>query len=546
MGSYYSRHLPPASDEYIESLPPLNDLDKIFKREYNEDTGYKQIFCEKSSYLFPTYAQHLIDSFIQTKVDPNGKSQGADEKEFGNTEVKFLWDQTTTPHNINLGPLYGEVDEETRQLRLLSDKEGEKGRLKSQVINGEEWPPFLFDSRGRVKSEFDKLPYPQGLDHILKVTGADKDKIKKYIFAFGGARTNLNPNISAWNTLLLREHNRIAAEIEKSEPEWDDDRVFEIARNVTMAQYLIQIVEEYIQHISGAPVRVVPDEKIWHKPWYKRNWITAEFSVLYRWHSIVPDTIEWGNKSYDTIGELFNNALLFEKDGLNGSLRDAIVQICKHRATAMRPFNTEKWMVMRDKKAVEMSRANRLQPFSKYSEYLGRGSLTKFSDFSRDPKVVKVLEDLYKTPDRVEFFVGLLCADHDPGKIHSEVMTYFVGMDAFSQALAHPLLSENVWTDQNGPKGNISEKTFGKYGVKVLSERKVFVKHLLERNSNGGEKLTEFVDMTLPTYRYKTAIPKIIYYAIIGGILSVGVPILLDGVKGVVGIVGDLVKCITK
>jgi len=69
-------------------------------------------------------------------------------------------------------------------------------------------------------------------------------------------------------------------------------------------------------------------------------------------------------------------------------------------------------------------------------------------------------------------------------------MTYFVGMDAFSQALAHPLLSENVWTDPEGPKGNISEKTFGKYGVKLLSERKFFVKHLLERtNTNGGDRV---------------------------------------------------------
>ena len=82
--------------------------------------------------LFPTFAQHLIDSFIDTvyEYDKDGK-------------VKFHWEKTGTPHDIGLLTLYGKTFEQTRQLRLKSEKEGEKGKLKSQLINGEEWAPFL-------------------------------------------------------------------------------------------------------------------------------------------------------------------------------------------------------------------------------------------------------------------------------------------------------------------------------------------------------------------------------------------------------------------
>jgi prostaglandin-endoperoxide synthase 2 len=117
--------------------------------------------------------------------------------------------------------LYGDGVEQTNQLRENSETPGRRGRLKSQVLDGgEEWAPFLYTADGTKKSEFNLIPDPDGmrmtLDGLHGNDPATKSSLQQSIFAFGGRRANLNPNIVAWNVLLLREHNRLAGEIEKS------------------------------------------------------------------------------------------------------------------------------------------------------------------------------------------------------------------------------------------------------------------------------------------------------------------------------------------
>ena len=201
--------------------------------------------------------------------------------------------------------------------------------------------------------------------------------------------------------------------------------------------------------------------------------------------------MQWGKETVTTIQSLFNNKLVVENmDGL----RSAFVNISNHRATAMGLFNTEDWMVGRDLAALTQGRECKIRPYVDYCPYIGQPKPEKFSDISKDVHIQKKLEEIYGTVDRIEFWVGLLASDNPPDNIMSAELTKFVANDAFNQALTHPILSENVWT-----KG---AETFGKYGWELVQKVQM-ISDILERNTNEGEPLREFVGMTVPGSKKK-------------------------------------------
>ena len=412
--TWFSRYLPAAD------APVQPDVAELFRPRA---AGPR--LSQRSTLLFPAFAQWFTDGFLMT--EPNRR-------------------RTRTNHQIDLSQLYGIAEDVTQVLRLCSDNPGQRGRMRSVVTGGEEWSPPLFDADGQKP---DLLPTPVHLPN-------DWDPVKRAsLFAFGGERANSSCYTAAVNTLFLREHNRLAAAIEAANPAWDDERVFQTARNVNIVQLIRVVVEEYINHISPYWLQQLSSplpayRALWNRP----NWIPVEFNLLYRWHSLVPEQVVWAGSNVPIADCLFDNTRL-----LANGLAATFASASDTQAWSLGLFNTARALQPVELASIEQGRANKLASYNAYRVNAGYPAVTRFEQISGDPEIVAALHRLYGDVDRVEFFVGLLAEDLPPRSAVPPLIGRMVAADAFSHALTNPLLAPLVYTD----------KTFSPTGMAAIN-----------------------------------------------------------------------------
>ena len=465
--SYSARHLPPQA---IPDLPAPETVGNLFRVR----DGEEQRLCPKSTCLFPAFAQYLTDGFIRTMIS----------NELGVEEDIEDRARNTSNHEIDLCPLYGRNASQERALRTLSETPGEKGKLKSEVIDGEEWPLKLFEADGehynpQFTDEIGRplLDTPLGINHTTP-------EMRATLFAVGGDRANAAPQVSMMNTLFLREHNRLADMIASELTMWDDQRVFDAARACTTVMFIKIVVEEYINHINSTPLRLIADSSgAWKAGWNRPNWITAEFSLLYRWHSLVPEKMVWAGEAKPGGVLRLNNSLLIE-----GGLASAFADMSANRATELGLHNTAPFLIDVEVAAVRQGQSNRIAPFTAYQRAFGHKPARSFADVTPDARVQEELRELYGDVSHLEFYTGLFAQPRTKDGPLPPLLQTMVAVDAFSQALTNPLLSEHVWGD---PK--IARATFTPEGLAAIRDTSS-LRDILVRNSSGLDD--RFVGMT--------------------------------------------------
>ena len=226
----------------------------------------------------------------------------------------------------------------------------EGGLLQYQVIDGEEYPPYLYE--GGTK-KFDKVSLVRD-DQIT-------DDQRRQLFAVGSDTGNLQIGFVMMNVLFLREHNRIARMLEK-EYGWDDERLFQTTRNILTVILIKIVVEDYINHISPYHLKLLADPTGFRNPrWYRQNWMAIEFNLLYRWHSLVPSSFRIGDRDVGVNDTLFNTDVVVER-GLGACFETR--RTSAPGASACSTLRREVWDA--ELASVEQARAVELRPYNEY------------------------------------------------------------------------------------------------------------------------------------------------------------------------------------
>ena len=436
-----SRHLPPAH-AHADSVPAERVADLFLRRG---DTR----LCAKSTVAFQYFAQWFTDGFLRSD-----RSVPRDPRKNDST------------HEIDLSQLYGLTPAATRQLRA-----GEGGRLKSQLVDGGEFPPHLCED-GKIKPEF----------YLLTVERFEKlsDAKRAVLFATGRDTTNLQLGFLMLNVLFLREHNRIAGLLRDEYPRWDDDRLFATARNIMIVLLLKIVIDEYINHIAPYLFRFFVDAPPpQDEPWHRQNWMAVEFNLLYRWHSLVPSRLRVGGEELPIYETVFDTELVTRQD--LGSLFE---EASNQPAARIGLFNTDEGLLEAELASVRQARQVELAGYNDYRALCRFPRVTRFDQISGDPQVQQALRDVYGSVDRIEFYAGIFAEDHRPNSPLPPLLGRMVGVDAFSQALTNPLLAPRVF----------SEKTFSPLGMEVISTTRT-LSDLVHRNADDASR-RYFVSMT--------------------------------------------------
>jgi len=428
---YTARHLPPL--DAASDPAPIGTLAADGSAEAGTLLALleRQTFtpCPRTSSLLCFFAQWFTDSFLRT--DP--------------TDLR----RNLSNNEIDLCQIYGPDEATARMLR-----EGAGGRLRTRRVGGQDYPDLLLGADGMpqpryaaqpgyaaaILSLFDQTVTPPPGARV-KLDAAETTQARRSaLYATGLPQGSSTIFHAAISTILIREHNRIAALLAAQHPRWDDDRLFETARNTIIALLLKLVIEEYISHISGLQQRLELNFAE-HRSWYRANHIAIEFDLLYRWHAMVPDRIALGGESLLPRAFRFNNAML-EAHGPAALLQAASIQ----PAGRLGLGNTPRFMLAVEQRSLQLSRMHRLQSYTAYRACFGCEKVASFQELTGDADLAARLSALYPGGlDTMDLMIGLLAEQRDSDEMMGNLMEVMVGVDAFSQVYTNPLLSAHVY-----------------------------------------------------------------------------------------------------
>jgi hypothetical protein len=264
------------------------------------------------------------------------------------------------------------------------------------------------------------------------------------LFAAGDVRANENLELTALQTLFVRNHNRIASQLQKEHPGWSDEQLYQEARKLNIAAYQSIVNTEWIPAVLG------PNALSAYKGYNSSvdASIATEFStVAFRFgHSLLSGEIERAtnqgldiadantNGSSIPLAEDFFDPNLLSANGvvdpLTGHTSSGIDAVLKADADgdsqamdllAIRDVRNLLFgnggqggqdLIARD---IQRARDDGIGTYNQVRVAYGLSPVTSFAQITSDVTVQKELQQAYGSVANIDPFEGGLAEDHVKG-----------------------------------------------------------------------------------------------------------------------------------
>uniref|UniRef100_A0A2M4A9X7 Putative peroxidase n=1 Tax=Anopheles triannulatus TaxID=58253 RepID=A0A2M4A9X7_9DIPT len=312
---------------------------------------------------------------------------------------------------LDLSLVYGNSAQQNAQLRAFVG-----GRMKVENRNGTEWPPRNPQS---------------GTACTLRLS-------TDTCYLTGDERSNITPELTILHIAFLREHNRIAGLLARQRTLWNDEKLFQEARRINIAQYQQIVYYEWLPWFLGRDQMTqrglllrTPDYVNDYSPSINPTTLNSHSNGAFRYfHSAIMGSLSLAQESRAITGSLnindhmFNPTVLERNDGYTLLTRGMATQPSARTDLSFDPeirhflfrfgnrFGT-------DLKALDIqrSRDHGIAGYNAFRQYCGLSRATRWEDFVelRGPADYQRLASLYRTVDDVDLTVSEFFERHIPG-----------------------------------------------------------------------------------------------------------------------------------
>ncbi|XP_050443428.1 peroxidase-like [Adelges cooleyi] len=303
-------------------------------------------------------------------------------------------------HYIDASHIYG-----SDQLKVNELREFQNGKLRSRIIDGEEYCP-----------QDENSPFAKGPIAVSNVQ-----------FLAGDVNANQNVAISLFQNLFLRFHNYVANELQTVNPLWSDETIYQETRRIlgaiiqiiTYRDYLPILLGDFYMEYFGLNNKTVYDPTL--NPAMSQEMTSGAFRAV---HNIIPAKFNFISKNYSIIREIEPSTIMQAPDILLGNFDYILRGFMESPGRAPQPSynnlitNIVFQIPNKNKNSgfdlmsydIQRGRDNGLPPYNKMRKLCGLEVANTFEDLSDliSKKDIDTLKELYTSVDDIDYLIGAL------------------------------------------------------------------------------------------------------------------------------------------